>query len=128
MKILVFGNPAVREDSLPLMLLPMLRQEFPRIEFREFDAVEDLEKEGKELVILDAVQGIDEVRVFDGVESFEESPRYSMHDFDLPVYLKLLKKMGIVKKATIIGVPMGWGQEKALDKVGKAIRKMVGDG
>jgi hypothetical protein len=128
MKILVFGNPAVAVDSLPLRLLPTLAREFPQIEFREFDAVEDLEREGRELIILDSVRGIEEVEVFDGVESFEDSPRFSMHDFDLPVYLKLLKKMGFVQKATIIGVPIGMRKGKALDGVGKAIRKMVRDG
>jgi len=128
MKILVFGNPAVREDALPLRLLPQLRKAFPEIEFREFDAVEDLEREGGELVILDTVQGIKKVKVFDGVESFEESPRYSMHDFDLPVYLKLLKKVGIVRSATIIGVPMAGEEAEVLADAEAVIRKMVRDG
>lgn len=105
MKILVFGNPLVSKDSLPLRLLPDLRKEFPSIEFKEFDAVEQLEDEGQELIILDSVDGIGEVKIFDDPDSFDESPRYSLHDFDLPVYLKLLKKLGKLKKVTIIGIP-----------------------
>ena len=118
-KILVLGNPLVDMDSLPLRMLPKLRKAFPEIEFVEFDAVEDLEKAGKEITLLDTVHGIKSVRVFHGIGSFSESPRLGMHDFDLPIYLKLLGKMGIVKKVTIIGVP-GTGNER------NALRQFVG--
>lgn len=57
MKILVFGNALVEEDSLPLRLLAALRLCFPSVEFREFDSAENLENEGRDLVILDAAKG-----------------------------------------------------------------------
>jgi Ni,Fe-hydrogenase maturation factor len=105
MKILVFGNPAVQKDSAALELVADLKAKFPHIVFKEFDAVEDLEDEGQNLIILDTVLGISSPRIFEGVGSFVDSPTYSMHDFDLPIYLKLLKKLGKVKKAKVIGVP-----------------------
>ncbi len=123
-KILVFGNPLVEGDSLPLRLLPSLKKAFPGIEFVEFDAVEDLEKAGEEITLLDTVQGIGEVTVFHGMDSFSQSPRFSMHDFDLPVYLRLLTKMGMVKKVTIIGVPET-GKEDTLRQAEEAISGLL---
>ena len=121
MLILVFGNPALKVDSVALKLVPDLREKFPDIVFKEFDAVEDLEdmvssrdrdqrsrdleEVGENLIILDSVLGIDSPKIFKGVESFADSPTYSLHDFDLPIYIKLLKKLGKIKSATIIGVP-----------------------
>ena len=60
-KILIFGNPLLKEDSLPLRLIDDLRKAYPEIEFREFDPNENLEKEGRNLVIIDTVEGIDRV-------------------------------------------------------------------
>lgn len=128
MRVLVFGNPLLERDSLPLRLLPALRRAFPHIEFRECDVVEDLEREGKRLVILDTVEGISGVRVFEGLSQFRESPRFSMHDFDLPIYLKLLEKMGMVEEVTIIGVPPSGDDEVVLKGIGKAIGEMVDEG
>jgi len=104
-KILVCGNALVKEDSLPLRLLPLLKKEFPDIGFKEFDAVEELEDEGEDLLILDTVVGIKRVKVFEDIDSFSDSPRFSLHDFDLLSYLKLLKKVGKVRKVRIIGIP-----------------------
>lgn len=58
MKILVFGNPLVEKDRLPLELMKELQKEFPQVEFKEFDTAEDLQEEGRELNIIDAVEGI----------------------------------------------------------------------
>ncbi|MFC1648838.1 hypothetical protein ACFL1B_05250 [Nanoarchaeota archaeon] len=55
---------------------------------------------------MDVVQGIDEVKLFDDIETFEQHKPSSLHDFDLGFFLKLLKEAGQVKgKVTIIGVP-----------------------
>jgi len=89
-----------------------LRKACPGIEFREFDAAEDLENEGEELVILDTIQGIEKVMVFSDLDHFSDSPRFSVHDFDLLSYLKLLKKAGAVKKVTIIGIPAEKGESE----------------
>ena len=35
-KILIFGNPIVKEDSMPLKLKAKLENRFPDIEFKEF--------------------------------------------------------------------------------------------
>jgi hypothetical protein len=105
MKILVFGNKSVEMDSIAPRLIDDLQKEFPEIEFKEFDTVEELDEEGEELIILDTVVGIEKITVFDDLDKFVDSPTVSLHDFDLPIYLKLLMKLGKVKKVRIIGIP-----------------------
>lgn len=124
MRILVFGNPLVKEDSLPLRLMPELQKAFPNIEFKELDAVEDLQNEGRHLVILDTVKGIKESRLLD-LGSIRLDRIYSMHDFDLGYNLVLLKKLNLIEDARIIGVPMNIDKKKALNQVQLILRKCV---
>lgn len=117
MKILVFGNPLLEKDSIALQIMPELQKKFPKIEFVEFDAVEDLEKEGPELSILDAVEGIKKCELITDLSLLQKTSRnVSMHDFDLGQTLLLLQKMGLVKKATIIGIPTHYKSKKALEE------------
>jgi Ni,Fe-hydrogenase maturation factor len=120
MKILAFGNPLVEEDSLVLKILPKLRKEFPEIEFEEVDPTEGLDKHGKDLILLDVVQGIDKVMMIDSVEQLQTNKIYSMHDFDLAYNLKILKKLDLIDSVKIIGVPMGMDEGEALKEVGKS--------
>ncbi len=126
MKILVFGNPLVSKDSIALQILPELKKRFPNIEFAEFDAVEDLEKEGPEVIILDAVEGIEKCELFTDLSLLQKTSRnVSMHDFDLGQTLLLLQKMGLIKKATIIGIPTNYKPKKALDESSRLIQKII---
>jgi len=102
MKVLVFGNPFLENDSLPLKLLPKLRKTFPSIEFKEIDPTEDLDKQGRDLVILDTVEGIDNVIELNSIEQLYANKVYTMHDFDLAYNLKLLKKIGKIDSVRII--------------------------
>lgn len=120
-KILVFGNPLVREDSLPLKILPALQKEFPEIEFREMDGIEDVQEEGKELFILDSVMGLKKAAFIKDIGLLEPGNRYSTHDFDVAHNLKILKKIGAVEKVIIIGIPMGIGEKNAFRQAKKLI-------
>lgn len=111
-RIYVFGNPLVKEDSLPLKLIDKLRKEFPSLEFKEFDTVEDLELE-KELNIIDTVKGIKKVELIEDIDKIITDKIYSMHDFDLGYNLKLLKKMKMIDKVRIFGIPMKMSENKA---------------
>ncbi|MFH0955437.1 MAG: NUDIX domain-containing protein [Candidatus Micrarchaeota archaeon] len=126
MKILVFGNPLMQKDSIGLRILPELNKRFPAIEFAEFDAAEDLEKEGKELFILDAVLGLKKCEIITDLERFESASRnLSMHDFDLYQTLLLLNKIGAVRKATIIGIPCQYPKQKALKEAAALIEQLL---
>ena len=125
LRILVFGNPLVAEDSLPLRLMPALRVRFPSVEFREFDAAENLEGEGRDLVILDTARGPDKVVLLEGIESIETGKIYSMHDFDLALTLKIMKKMGMLDSVRIIAVPAGYPERKALEGACAVISALI---
>jgi Ni,Fe-hydrogenase maturation factor len=117
MKVLVFGNPLLKQDSIPIKLLPKLKQKFPNIEFKEIDPTEDLDKQGKNLIILDTVQNIDKVTIINDIEKLHTNKIYSMHDFDLALNLKLLKKLNKINSVKIIGIPMDISEDEALNQI-----------
>ncbi|MBP9691302.1 hypothetical protein KBD81_04460 [Candidatus Woesebacteria bacterium] len=126
MRIYLFGNEDVASDSLPLSLEHIIHETFPHITpviIKPNDEVsfsDDLYP-----ILIDSVIGIDEVSLFDetDIDKITLSPRASVHDFDLGFQLKLLKKMGWLKKWYLIGIPA----EKTLDqdRVISILRKLV---
>ncbi len=116
MKIFVFGNPDLAFDSLPLQILPELEQRFPEIEFKTKDPNEEFEIP-EELVIMDTVEGIDNVMLFENLKRFADHPHVSLHDFDLWSQLKYLQKLGKLKKIKIIGIPPDIARGEALKTV-----------
>jgi len=107
----------VTQDSMPLKLLGELRKRFSQIEFKEFDPNENLENEGKELNIIDAVEGIEKVTLITDIDSIKTSRLYSMHDFDLGYSLKLLKKLNYLDNVRVFGVPMEINEREALKQL-----------
>jgi Ni,Fe-hydrogenase maturation factor len=120
-KVLVFGNPLLKQDSMPLKLLASLRKRFPEIEFKEFDPNDDLESEGKTLNIIDTVEGIDKVTLITDIDSIHLQKIYSMHDFDLGYSLKLLKKLKYLDSVRIYGIPMKISKKAALEQLAPLI-------
>ena len=146
MKILIFGNPLLDEkwqkshqqpttnnqqprkseifsDSLPIKLLPKLQEKFPNIEFKEIDPTEDLEKQGEHLTIIDTVEGIKQITILKSIKQLHANKIYSMHDFDLALNLKLLKKLNIIKSVKIIGIPMNISEEEALKQISNHLKQ-----
>jgi len=125
LKILVFGNTLLRNDRLPITMMKELQKEFPDIEFREFDTVEDLHKEGRSLYIVDTVEGIDHVITITGIDQLITNKIYSVHDFDLAYNLKLLKKADMIENMMIFGIPMAMKKGQALRELKKIIRSTL---
>jgi len=123
--ILVSGNPLVPEDSIALRILPMLRQRFPQAEFREFDSAENLEDAGKDLIIVDAAEGISKVELIEHIEDLEQSHAYSMHDFDLSVTLRILLKIKAIDSVKIVAIPSGYPEQKALQEAAVLISTLL---
>ena len=121
--IYVFGNPLVKEDSMPLKLIDRLRKEFPSLLFKEFDTVEDLDLE-KELNIIDTVKGIKKVELIEDIDKIITKKIYSMHDFDLGYNLKLLKKMRMIDKVRIFGIPSNMKEKEAMKELCDAIKSI----
>lgn len=107
MKIYVFGNPLVQEDSIPLQILPELKKKFSQVEFIVTDPNENFPPEGeKNLVIIDTVKGISKPEILDlgDFDQKKETP-ISPHDYDLLFHLLLLIKMKKIESVKIIGIP-----------------------
>jgi len=118
--IYVFGNPLVKEDSLPLKLINKLKKKFPLLQFKEFDTVEDLELE-EELNIIDTVKGIKKVELIKDIEKISTNRIYSLHDFDLGYNLKLFKKMKMIDKVRIFGIPSSIKEKEAFEQLKELI-------
>lgn len=128
-KIFVFGNFDLKEDNLPLRILPQLQDKFPEINFEVKDPNEEWEVP-EELVILDTTIGIKEVTIFESLEKFSKTPRVGMHDFDALTNLRFLQKLGKIKKVKIIAVPPNISETEAVEEVitiYKRLFKMVGN-
>jgi len=121
-KIYVFGNSLVEEDSLPVRLLPKLRESFSDMEFVHLDPTEDIPEEAK-LTIIDTVINTNRIRVLteEDIDKLQNPAAVSLHDFDLATSLKLAKKLGRVKEVKIIGVPPGMGEDKCIEELGRII-------
>jgi Ni,Fe-hydrogenase maturation factor len=129
-KILVFGNLLVKEDSLAIRLIPKLQKEFPEFEFIEVDSTETLENFGSHLNIIDVSPGIKEVKLLEinnekDLEKLKTEKITSMHDFDLGYNLKLLIRVGKIKSAKVICLPMNMKEEEAINGIGRIIRKSL---
>lgn len=123
MTVYVVGNPLVNEDSLPVRMLPLLRERFPDVSFVEFEPTEDL-PDDREPVFLDTVSNAKEVMVFRDLDRFVETKALSLHDFDLGLTLKLALKAGLIDRVTIIGVPPSLAVNVAVEEVGRVIASL----
>lgn len=126
-RIYVLGNLLLEEDALPIHLLPRLHEAFPTIHFIEIDPTENFPEE-EHLIIIDTIINTPRVVVWKDVDAIQSSPSYSLHDFDLGMTLKLMQKMGKLKKITIFGVPpvqQGKKEEEIWSELTKTISNLL---
>ncbi|MBN2052137.1 hypothetical protein JW756_01420 [Candidatus Woesearchaeota archaeon] len=122
-KILVFGNPYLKEDNLAIKIGKKLNiKGFETIICAKPDDL--LSHDLNNSVMLDVAKGINAVTAFDNIDSLEFSVIFSLHDFDLSFFLKLLKETGKLKKARIIGIPKSYDEKSALREVKDIIKEV----
>lgn len=120
-KILVFGSPYLDQDNLAVKIGSKLKQE--GFKLKHCSNPDDLlNYELENVLILDVAKGIDKVDMFNDIDSLEFSVIFSLHDFDLGYFLKILKEAGKLETVNIIGIPQGYDEEKAVNEV-KALIK-----
>ncbi len=127
MNVYLLGNPLDPLDSLPLRLKSRLIARFPKITFLEIDPTENFIPEN-DSAIIDIVIGLKKVHLFNSIEAFVDSPRVSVHDYDLSLHLKLLKKLGKVNRIRIIGLPQGISMKHALIQIEIIIQSFTPSG
>lgn len=119
--VYVLGNPLVKADRKVFDLLPHLSQELSAIKFEYYDPTEEIDiKDNSDLVILDTGINLKKTALFKDLKYFELSPNNSVHDYDLPLQLGLMKKLGKLKNIYVIAVPAKGKTIKILQEV-KAI-------
>lgn len=122
-KIYVFGNTLLKEDNLAVALSKKLKKDFPKIKFIHLDPNEELNE--KDVAIMDVASGINKVSVIKNLDQLELGKKISLHDFDVSFFLKLMKKIGAVKKIRIIAIPISYNQKKAYEEVKKIIPTLL---
>ena len=114
MQFFVFGNPDLEIDSLPVKLLPALREAFPEHTFVHLDPNEEWDVP-QHMYVIDTVVGLDEPKVFTDLKAFMAAPRMTCHDFDAYANIMLMKKLGKLTDVTIFGLPPSSSREQSLD-------------
>lgn len=125
--IYIVGNLIVDEDSMPLKIKNELKAGFPNINFQEFDPTENLPQKNGCFIMIDTVKDVENPCVFEDIEQFVNSRAYSLHDFDLGWQLKLYKKLGMIDKIFIIGVPEKGDIKEQAEEVKKIISSLVSE-
>ncbi len=115
--VLCFGNPYVAEDNLAVELARELN--IKGYEFRILQNPDDIliYKDQETIIILDVFANIDDVIVVRDVDELKRNKIYSMHDFDLGFFLKLMKNAGNLKQIIIIGIPQEGNREDIKQKI-----------
>ncbi len=121
MDVYVFGNPDLEQDSLPVRVVPQLQRVRPDCTFHLRDPLEDWDEVPDPLIIVDTLRGIENVQVITDLDAFVDAPRVGMHDLDLLAQLKLLKKVGKLKRVTVVGVPPSLTPDQAVTQIAAAL-------
>ena len=117
MKVLCFGNEFVEQDSLAKKLADELKVD--GVEFIKCDSLEGIKGD---VMILDVVKGLNDVRLIP-LEKIKNFHPVSLHDFDLGTELKLRQTIGEINKVTIFGIPMKGDKEN----IKQGIIKLIND-
>jgi len=109
--VLAFGNEYVKEDSLAIEISKELKLD--NIEVKRCHSVDDLYnyQDYERIFILDVVKDIEKTMLITDIDRIKGHKLYSLHDFDLGFFLKLMKELGMLKEIKIIGIPQEGDKE-----------------
>ena len=120
MEILVFGLE--NENAV----LSSLRKRFPSVGFKKCDLSGELEEEGRRLVVIDTLKGLDRVMLVEDVHSI--SPGRAMDGSGTLMTLRILLKLGALESVRMIAVPDDYPEEDAVEEMSSAIRTVLSTG
>lgn len=102
-KIYVFGNEFFEGDEVAKELTKLIKN--PHFKFIYAESPNEILNVDGELIILDVVKGIKDVKLLENIDDLVLENSVTCHDLDLGFYLKLLKETGKITKVKIIGLP-----------------------
>lgn len=104
-KIYVFGNEFFEGDEVAKELAKLIKN--PKFEFIFAESPNEILNANGELIILDVVKGITEVKLLENIDELVLENSVTCHDLDLGFYLKLMQTTGQITQVKIIGLPYG---------------------
>ena len=113
MKIYAFGNEFVEQDSLAKEIAASLMFRGHEIVFVK---TPDILFDEKKAVILDVANNISSPVLIDSPEVLKTSPIFSLHDFDLANYIKLMCNLHNFK-FRIIAIPQSGNKDRIFNCV-----------
>jgi Ni,Fe-hydrogenase maturation factor len=123
--VLCFGNEYVDFDKLPLTLSKELEKEFPKIEFVNCETPNQImDYVNYNIIILDIVKGIKKIQIIEDFDKIKTRKIFTLHDFDLGLFLKIIKKVEKIDNIKIIGIPMNYKKEKAKSEIKKLLNNL----
>jgi Ni,Fe-hydrogenase maturation factor len=122
MKILCFGNVLVDNDDTALKVCELLKNDFVGAEFVICDDPSEILEHADGTIILDVVKGIDHVQFIDD-DLLKDRNLYTLHDFDLGFFIKLVRSIG-EPKTKILGLPYGKPAQSLLGDVKRILNEL----
>ncbi len=114
-KIFCFGSE-FKNDDVAFKLSKILQKKNKNINFIIANSPTDILNAKDDIIILDVVKGIKEVKLITDTNKLELCNSVTCHDLDLGFYLKLLKETGKINNVKIIGLPYGNTDYKYLEE------------
>ena len=116
MDVLVFN---LRDENL---VLSRLRKAFPGIGFKKYDIQMELEDEGRRLIVIDTVKGIDRVMMLEDLHLL--SPGRALEGSGAMITLRIMKSIGSIDSAKVIAVPENYPTADAIEEIIPIIREL----
>lgn len=122
--LLCFGNPLLDEDNLALEIGKELKKTLNRQKFevrfaRQVDEI--TEYNFNDLLIIDVAEGMKEnqIKQIENIDALQASSIYSLHDFDVGFFLKLMKELGRIQHIRILAIPQQGSPKNLAEKIKK---------
>jgi len=113
MRILVFRLD--EEDAV----LASLRKTFPSIGFRKCRADEDIEDEGRRLIVIDTIHSVNRTMLLESLDSGY------LHDASHAVsMLRILKNLSSIDSVKVIAVPENYDAHRIVKEISSIIREL----
>lgn len=122
MKIFVFGSEIVENDRLAFKVADKILEMCDKggakdqvqivkcTDPEEMLALPKAELEGQDVAVLDVAKGIQNVQPL-MIDDLQPKGIFTIHDFNLGMYLKLLQATGEVRNIRIVGIPYGTAED-----------------
>ena len=116
MKVLVFG---VQDKDA---LISQLSAKFPTHEFKVCAKQEDLEEDYNRPVILDTTINLDEVTLYENLDSISSAKLVAASEFLMSA--KIMEKLGTMKSPKLIAIPKDYEMEDTVEEISYLLKKI----